>query len=139
MPRVAERTPNVEAILAMWDAYGRDDLDGVLEVTDPEVEWREAVHLFDRGTYRGHAGIRQMRQENDEVWPGMRVEVEEAFDAGDGTVVAIGRFRDDERAVRFVHVCRLRDGKLVELTEYEDAGEVSEVLNSLGSGPAAGE
>ena len=139
MPRVAERTPNVEAILAMWDAYGRDDLGGVLEVTDPDVEWREAVHLFDRGTYRGHDGIRQMRQENDEVWPGMRVEVEEAFDAGDGTVVAIGRFRDDERMVRFVHVCRLRDGKLVELTEYEDAGEVSEVLNSLGSGPAAGE
>jgi ketosteroid isomerase-like protein len=78
-----------------------------------------------------------MRQENDEVWPGMRVEVEEAFDAGDGTVVAIGRFRDDERTVRFVHVNRLRDGKLVELTEYEDAGEVSAALNSLGSGSAS--
>ena len=135
MPRVAERTANVEAILAMWDAYGRDDLDGVLAVTDPKVEWREAVHLFDRGTYRGHDGIRQMRRENNEVWPGMRVDVEEAFDAGDGTVVAIGRFHDDERAVRFVHVCRLRDAKLVELTEYEDAAEVSEALNSLGSGP----
>jgi len=125
---------NVEAIRQMWEAYGRRDLDGVLACIHPDVEWREAVHLFDRGVYRGHDGIRQLWQENDEVFPALQIDVDDAFDAGDGTVVVIGRFHDSVRGVettiRFVHICKLRDGLLAELTEYEDAEQVSALLNA---------
>jgi ketosteroid isomerase-like protein len=52
--------PNAKLVAAVVDAVGRRDLDRLLALTDPEVEWQSALAaLIEGGVYRGHEGIRR--------------------------------------------------------------------------------
>jgi ketosteroid isomerase-like protein len=126
---------NCAVVRAAWDAYNARDIDGVLAQVDPQVEWHEAEHLFDRGTYHGHEGVRRLIRENDELFAGLRADLDEVFDAGPDLVVALGHFVGaiggiDVR-IRFVHVYRLRAGRLFDTQEYEDAGSVSRAFAAI--------
>ena len=86
---------NVEAFKRGLDAYNRRDLDALLEELDPDVEWHPALAVVLGGkqtVFRGHQGVRESIQEEDEALAEFQYEVSEIRDLGT-RVLAIGRAR----------------------------------------------
>ena len=86
---------NVKAFKRGSDAASRRDLDVLLEVVDPEVEWHSAVAALIGGestTYHGHEGVRQWLNDLEEAFSEIKIDYAEIRDLGD-RLVALGHFR----------------------------------------------
>ena len=58
---------HVEIVRQLAAAVSQRDLPQILDLTDPQVEWRAfAAALTEGGQYRGHDGIRQYLSDLDE-------------------------------------------------------------------------
>src|SRR6266536_2263101 len=86
---------NIDAFKRGLDAYNRRDVDAMLKEIDPDVEFRPALAVLLGGkqtVFRGHQGVRDLIQEEDEALSMYQLEVSEIRDLGD-RVLAIGRIR----------------------------------------------
>ena len=83
---------NVEAVQGWVAALNREDLDALLEIADPSVEYVSYLASLSGGvgTYRGHDGIRQFLRDLADAWEWFKVEVDEYRDLGD-CVLMVGR------------------------------------------------
>jgi ketosteroid isomerase-like protein len=122
------RRRNVDAVKRGLDAYNRQDLDALLEELDPDVEWHPALAVLlggERTVFRGHQGVRESIQEEDEALAELHVEISEIRDLGN-SVLAIGRIRarGRESGVQiespFGALADLRNGKGIRLRTYLD-------------------
>ena len=125
---------NVDAFKRGFDAYNRQDLDALLDELDPEVEWHPALTVLlggERTVFRGHQGVRDAIQEEDEALAELRVEISEIRDLGDSAFV-IGRIRarGRESGVQiespFGGLADFRDGKGIRIRTYLDVKEALE-------------
>jgi uncharacterized protein len=118
---------DVETVRSAYDAFNRKDIPAVLALYDPQIEWIEA------GGGRAPAGIFREPQNvaNDvfatvpQNFDDFRAEPEQFIDAGEHVVV-VGRFRGKAKSgatldAPFVHVNRMRNGKVVGFQNYVDA------------------
>jgi ketosteroid isomerase-like protein len=112
---------NVEAFERGLEAGNRGDVEGLLDVLDPEVAWHSGLHAPLGGeatVFRGHAGVRKMLRDLFEAFDEFRIEISEIRDLGD-RLVAIGRTRARGGAsgadVRtpIALVTEFRDGKAI--------------------------
>ena len=110
---------NIEAFKRGITAANRRDVDALLEVMDPQVEWHPVLQVSVGGeatVYRGHRGIQEMVRDADGVWAELRYELPEIQDLGD-RIVAIGsihaRGKESGAAVElhFAVVDDLKDGQ----------------------------
>ena len=125
----------VEIVRRSYEAFARDDMDGVLADMHPDIEWHQAQGLPHGGTYHGLAEVRRnIFDPLDEEWW-------DEFDAtpaeiltGDDHAVVLGRYRGIAKRtgkrldVPFVHVWTLRDGKAVRFRQYLDTAGWIEAL-----------
>ena len=128
---------NVNIMRQGYDAFNRGDIDAVMDIMDPEIEWQEpdVEGLPDRGTHHGSQAVA-----NDvfgsvaEHWDEFQVVAEEFLDAGD-RVIVLGYFRARGKATGrtveapYAHVWTLRDSKAVHFRNYMDTATF---LQSLG-------
>ena len=71
----------------MHEALKRRDLDALLALADPDIEYFPRIReLEGGGPYRGHAGIRSWRKSMLGIAPDFRTEVEDLRDLGEITV-----------------------------------------------------
>jgi uncharacterized protein len=124
--RSRERMTNVEIVRASYEASARGDLDGLLAPFDADSSWTEMAGFPYAGTYHGPAEIKdRVFMPMDADWEDFRADVEEYLDAGDA-VVTIGRYRATHREsgkpldVRFAHLWKLRDGRVVSFEQFAD-------------------
>lgn len=85
----------VEAFKRAIEAYNGRDVDALLDELDNEVEWRPVLPVVlggDETVYRGHAGVRQLLRDLDEVLAERRMDFSEIRDGGD-QLVATGSLR----------------------------------------------
>lgn len=108
------------------DAVARRDLPRLLELTDPDVEWRPfATGLLEEGVYRGHDGIREYVHDLDEAWDVLRAEVDDGLTVG-AVVLLVGRLHyrgrgsGVETSSRAGWVIRFREGRLVSMRAFRD-------------------
>ena len=128
---------NVEVVRRIYEAVERGDVETVLGLYDPEIEWVFARSpfggLLKSDVYRGHEGLKQMfRERYDDAWREVEDDLEEVIDAGDRVVSVVssyGRGRASGAEVRMTHagVWTIRDGKVVrvEWMSREDALEAA--------------
>ena len=84
---------NVELVRRGFEAGNRRDVEALIEVLDPEVEWHSALLMSLEGeaaVYRGHEGIREFFRDLDELFDKLHAEYPEIRDHGD-RVVGLGR------------------------------------------------
>jgi ketosteroid isomerase-like protein len=82
---------NVEAAGRILAAVTERDVDVLLRLTDPGVEWRSFfAALLERGEYRGHDALRQYMRDLEDAFEVIRPEAVQMLDVGD-LVVAVGR------------------------------------------------
>ena len=91
---------NVEALKRAFDAGNRRDIEGLLAVVHPEVEWHPAIAALLEGearTYRGHHGVRAWFRDQNEAFAEVLFDYSEFRDFGE-RVVGIGRLRTRGKA-----------------------------------------
>jgi ketosteroid isomerase-like protein len=120
---------NVDAFKHGTDAANRRDVEGVLSVLHPEVEWHAALPMLGGDTvYRGHEGVREFLRELWEVLADTRLDFPDIREAGD-QVVAIGHLRGRgvasgvETETPFGYVAEFENGKAIRIRAYLDPKE----------------
>ncbi len=86
-----------------YTRFSAGDLDGLLELFDPEVEVYVAPPNFESGTYNGHDAYRALLERWGASWDEMRISVESMELAGDwvlASVEYVGRVKGSELEVR---------------------------------------
>jgi ketosteroid isomerase-like protein len=117
----------VDIVRRSYEAFARDDMDGVLADMDPDIEWHQAQGLPHGGYYRGIDDVRRNIFDplDEEWWDEFDADPDQFLDAGD-EVVVLGRYRGVAKAtgkrldVPFVHVWTLRDGRAVRFRQFLD-------------------
>jgi ketosteroid isomerase-like protein len=121
-------TTNVKLVQTAFDGFARRDLDALVRITDPEVEFFAPTALIanEGRCYRGHAGIGRYLQDVELVWSHLEP-VPEKFREVGNHVVALGRMlataRDGlEIDAPAAWVWQIRAGKLVWGCAYANPG-----------------
>ena len=120
---------NVEIVRSAFDAIRRRDLDALLALYDPEIEFLPltGTHV-ERGGYAGHAGVLSYFDEVAEIWEEMRPYADSTRAVGDHVVVlggcavrgiTSGVESDDPMA----WVITVQDGKITRHRAFSTAGE----------------
>ena len=123
-----------EVVKAIYRAFAKGDVPAVLGAFDPGIQWREAENfLYAEGNpYVGPKAVAEgvflrivTDVENFTVLP-------EQFVEADDTVAVEGRYRGKMKATdklvdaQFMHVWRLRDGKVIRFQQYTDTKQWAE-------------
>ena len=125
---------NVERALLGYEAWGRDDLEGLLALCHPEIEFHTAgVFPGLDPVYWGHAGLRRYWEDFRGPWESLRMDVEEIRESGD-RVIALFNFEAFGRGGMRVrrkaaNVITYRDGLVVRVDAH---GEWIEALAAAG-------
>jgi ketosteroid isomerase-like protein len=118
---------DVETITRGIEAYNAGDVDGMIEMCDPEIRLVPIRKLLEGGEYIGHQGLRRFVADMDEDWSERGIDIAEVREAGDRLLV-LGDFYGTGRAsateVRYpvAWLCEMREGKLTRLRAYTDQG-----------------
>jgi ketosteroid isomerase-like protein len=120
---------NVEAFKRALEAANRRDLEVVLEVLDPDVEWQSRLPLAGGDAmYRGREAVREFLLETWDLLAATYFDFPQVPDAG-AEVVALGHFAGRgatsgvETKMPFAYVVEFRDGKAVRVRAYLDHDE----------------
>jgi ketosteroid isomerase-like protein len=125
---------NVATALAAMEAWTRRDVEALLALLDPEIEWHPALQTLLGGegaVYRGHDGVRELMRDTDEVASTLDPVVSELYDLGD-RVAAVGQLaiRGRESGVEIESpmgvIADFREGKLLCVHTYLDRTEALE-------------
>jgi ketosteroid isomerase-like protein len=122
---------NVDVVHQLVDAINRGDLEAILAVYDPDVDYRP-LRAPIQGAYAGHAGIREWWADTEENFAAFRLEAEEIRDIGDERVLAAGKLHvrgkgsGVEASVPSASVIAFRGGLIVALKDYGDREKARE-------------
>ena len=118
---------NVEVIQGAYDAFARGDMESVIGVLDPDIEWvePEVEGLLYGGTHRGlESVVNEVLALMPETWEALELRPEDWIDGGD-RVVVVGQFTGRGKtgrqgSWRFAHVWTLRERKAVRVESFYD-------------------
>ena len=119
---------DIEVVKAMFAAFADRDLDGVLAIADPEVEFTAVTgeQVGRTEPYLGHEGMRQYFRDVAAVWEELRLKPREFRVAGElvlvtGRVSARSRSRTITGSTGWVF--RVRGGKVHYAHAYASAAD----------------
>jgi ketosteroid isomerase-like protein len=125
---------NVEVVRRSFAAIGRWDIDTLLELYHPEVEFQPLTGTrVESGGYNGHTGVRAYFEEVSEVWSAMLPHADDVRTAGDHVVVlggcaVTGRGSGLESDTPMAWVITLADGKVISHCGYRSRDEALEAV-----------
>ena len=121
---------NVEIVRRWWDGFNATGMPP-LDLCDERIEIRNPPEFPVRGSFHGHQGVREWRDQTFEVVDNAVVEAEEIIDVGDDgqTVLMLLRSRGTaahmgiELDFPWAAIWTLREGKLLIAQGYLDRDE----------------
>ena len=126
---------DIEVVKAMFAAFATRDLQTVLDLADPEIEFTAVTgeHAGRTDPYRGHDGLRAYFRDVAEVWEELRLTPREFRAAGNlvlvtGKVSARSRGRTVTGSTGWIW--RVRDGKVVYGRVYASAADAIAALDA---------
>ena len=114
-----------------YEAFARGDLDGVLDMMDPDIEAHNPVEVPEASVHRGREAVRRDWEQAIELFDDFSIEVEDYLDAGDELVVFL-RYRARARGsaaeidTPMAHVLTFREGRAIRLRQYLDRDQALE-------------
>ena len=124
---------NVDRLLESAEAFNRNDVNGLLQLMDPEVQFEPQLSELE-GDYSGHDGMRRFFADAAEIYSSFLVEYPDVRDLGD-QVLALGiahtRAKGSglEQDVPLAIVATFRDGRI---TRMKDFARKDQALEALG-------
>lgn len=124
---------NIDVVRQAYAAFGRGDLEGMINLLDPQVSWRTPgpPDLPTAGLRRGPTAVREFFGVLLSTFEISNFQPRQFLAQGD-TVVVLGTsseaVKGTARAVdfRWVHVFTIRNGKIV---EFEEPADVSALVD----------
>jgi uncharacterized protein len=131
--------PGLAVVRGFYDAVAAGDVEAVLDLLDPEVEWRAPESLPWGGTFHGRDGVREFFARVIDQPAEFGREVQEYLEVGDRVVVLLRTFGrrkegDGEFDVLEFHAWTVRHGKLV---DFDGTFDTATVLRALQLQPRA--
>ena len=122
---------NVEIVQRFYDAWGRDEFPGPVELMHPEIEYVNPAGAIEPGTRRGLAAFSRALQKVFEGWETWQMKPEQFNDAGDQVAVVVryrarGRASGVEVEGRESALWTLREGKVVRYAWFHEAADALE-------------
>jgi ketosteroid isomerase-like protein len=120
---------NVELMRAWTDAFNAHDIEAMIALCDPDIDFHSTFAAIGGADYHGHDGVRSWHRDIEETWGAeIRAELEAFFDLGDDILTfTVLRGRGSHSGVQVALpaiVTRVRDGLIVSHKGYahrEDA------------------
>jgi ketosteroid isomerase-like protein len=125
---------NMAIVRRLLEAVNRRDFDAMLETGDPEIE----IVTLMTGTYRGHAGWRQLVEQMAEEVSGFQFVPEDLIDVGQDRVVAVTRWVGTGRTSGIALsqtiglVYTFRDGLVVRQESFRNRAEALKAVGREG-------
>ena len=115
----------VTVVRGFYETLLRGKVEAILDLLDPDVEWRAPASLPWGGDFHGHEGFREFFRKLFGQPVDSRREVREYLSAGDRVVVRLRLFgrrkgRETEIEVPEVHIWTVRNGKILGLEAHFD-------------------
>jgi ketosteroid isomerase-like protein len=116
---------NVELARAGYEAFNRGDIDALLDLCSPDIEWRDFATI-DSESVRGKDAVRGYFETVMEAWEQIRLEPEEIVDVGGGRVLVVshligrGKGSGIEAGMQGADLLTFDGGLLVRWTGYAD-------------------
>jgi hypothetical protein len=126
---------NVELAKAAYAAIGRGDLEGLLALVDPEVEFRSLIAEAEGQTYHGHDGVREWWEKVAQALGGLRFDPTEIHDLGERAYVELvvtGTVEGVDVPQRMWQAFRVRDGRAIWWATFRTEAEALEALEAAG-------
>src|SRR6266571_7095765 len=117
---------NVDYVRRALEAFNQRDIEGLVEMLDPDVDWQLPAEVPGASTYHGHDGVRRAMAEMLDIFAELQADPERFIDAGD-RVVALYCWRGrgstsgvpvDAFDVQVGVVTAFRNGKAVRVQFY---------------------
>ena len=125
----------IETARYVMAALSRGDLDALLAVTDPEVEWFSFfAELGERGVYRGHQGLSDCMSDLADAWEIVRADIDDVIAVGD-VALLVGRIHYRGSGSGIEHetpagwMLRFRNEKVIRFRAFR---EPEQALGSIG-------
>jgi ketosteroid isomerase-like protein len=128
---------NVDKTIGFITAYNRRDFDAAVECFDPHIEWILPA-LQDADSCIGPAAVRRFWEGLDETFEELRLEPQEAVDAGDRVAIRLryhvrGKGSGVEIDSELYHqVTTFRDGVMVRIEYFSTWAEALEAAGARG-------
>lgn len=126
---------HTETLKSGYEAFARGDADGMTAVWNDDIRWEgtNSEELPGGGQHQGKQAVLQMLGSIQEAWDTFSVTPDEFIEQGD-TVVVLGHAQGRAKATGnelkwpFVHVWRMRDGKVSKALILADTYEIAKTL-----------
>jgi ketosteroid isomerase-like protein len=130
-------TDNPAFVRSLYDAFGRGDIETIIDNLDPAIEWvsnGSGDTIPWGGTRSGRAGAASFFQALGDNLEFEAFEPRQFLDAGDAVTV-LGRSRarfkgngSDAFDSEWAHIFTIRDGKVARFQEYYDSAAIERAL-----------
>jgi ketosteroid isomerase-like protein len=126
---------NVAVLRSGYEAFAKGDIQTVLGLFDPQLEWNEAEHVtyWNGGTLHGsQAVVNEVFARIPKDFDGFRIDIRRMVASGD-TVLVEARYKATVKATgkpldaQVAHVWDFRDGKVVKFQQYTDTWQFAQV------------
>ena len=130
-------TDNPAFVRSLYDAFGRGDMQTIVDNVDPAIEWASnssSDSIPWGGKRNGRAGVVSFFQALGDNLDFEAFEPRQFLDAGDAVTVlgrSRARFKRDGGGTfdsDWVHIFMIRDGKLARFQEYYDTAAIERAL-----------
>jgi ketosteroid isomerase-like protein len=111
----------LDLLQAAYQRAGRDGVDAVVDLLDPQVEWLAATP----GPWDCHDREQVLETFQRQYDQGVRADFGQPIEAGDKVILDVRPYRQDERGNkteerRLWQVLTMRQGKIVRIQDYTD-------------------
>jgi ketosteroid isomerase-like protein len=128
---------NVEIVRDVMNAWNDQDVEGILALADPEVEYVNSPTAVEPGTRRGHDGLAAVARAQWESLSGGRQEIDRLHDRGDEVISTgrVSRFMPGSDAridTPILLSWTIRDGKVIRIEMLGVGPEFQNALAAAG-------
>ena len=116
---------NIEVVRAAYAAFGRGDIEAIIELVDDSVQWSSPATLPQGGAFTGKDGVLSFFQGVGAAWEPLEIDLESLGEIGDNLVVGVmqgsGSLRSGGPA-RYgaMHAFTVERGKITRFREFVD-------------------
>jgi ketosteroid isomerase-like protein len=124
---------NVDVVQGVWDAFGRGDIDAMLEAIAPSAETRLPGSLPWGGTYAGPDGFRDFLARLGDSFDQFSATPQKVLGADDNHVVVVAKTKGRTKTGatiegKTIWIYQLRDGKIADAESFGDTAQVLEAI-----------
>jgi uncharacterized protein len=124
---------NVDVVQGAWDAFGRGDIETVLEAISPTAQTRVPESLPWGGTYAGPDGFREFLAKLGDSFEQFSATPRKVLGADDNHVVVLATTKGRTKRGAPIEgstiwIYQLREGKIADAETFGDTAQVLEAL-----------